>query len=113
MSSAGIPKCKYLIQYFVFRIHICVFLSDAVRLSCCQNYNAGPAMQPSHKSLYICNGNENDLSECRMTTHVGSTCSHNQDESIICSKLINSKLACLYAAKMFLNRMSNGKSVSM
>ena len=57
-------------------------------------------MQPIHKNPYICNGNENDLSDCRMTAYVGSACNHNQDESIICSKLIDSKLACLYTANV-------------
>lgn len=78
-----------------------ICLLDAEHLRCCHSYNPGPALQPIHKNLYICNGNENDLSECRMTVYGGSPCSRNQAESIICRKLINSKLVCVSTVKCF------------
>ena len=66
-------------------IRINLYVTDA-DAQCCSSstFGFGYDNQSIDINLFLCNGNEGNLSECERT--IGSLCEHTDDASVICSK---------------------------
>ena len=66
-------------------------VTDAVAQCCSSSrFDIGYETQPIDIDLFLCSGNEANLSECERTN--GSSCEHTDDASVMCSKFANMEM---------------------